>query len=36
MKAFTYERPTTVQDAAKLAAERPNASSSRAAPICST
>ncbi|WP_342107163.1 xanthine dehydrogenase family protein subunit M [Methylobacterium sp. SI9] len=25
MKAFTYERPTTVQDAAKLAAERPNA-----------
>lgn len=25
MKAFTYERPATVQDAAKLAAERPNA-----------
>jgi xanthine dehydrogenase YagS FAD-binding subunit len=25
MKAFTYERPTTVQDAARLAAERPNA-----------
>jgi xanthine dehydrogenase YagS FAD-binding subunit len=26
MKAFTYERPATVQDAAKLVAERPNAS----------
>ncbi|WP_457104477.1 FAD binding domain-containing protein [Methylobacterium sp. P5_C11] len=25
MKAFTYERPATVQEAAKLAAERPNA-----------
>jgi len=25
MKAFAYERPATVQDAAKLAAERPNA-----------
>ena len=25
MKAFTYERPATVQDAARLAAERPNA-----------
>ena len=25
MKAFTYERPSTVQDAARLAAERPNA-----------
>jgi xanthine dehydrogenase YagS FAD-binding subunit len=25
MKAFTYERPATIQDAAKLAAERPNA-----------
>ncbi len=25
MKAFTYERPATVQDAAKLVAERPNA-----------
>ena len=25
MKAFTYERPSTVRDAARLAAERPNA-----------
>ncbi|MFG5119751.1 FAD binding domain-containing protein [Methylorubrum sp. POS3] len=25
MKAFAYERPTTVQDAARLASERPNA-----------
>ena len=25
MKAFTYERPATVRDAARLAAERPNA-----------
>ncbi len=25
MKAFTYERPSTVQDAARLATERPNA-----------
>ena len=25
MKAFTYERPATIQDAARLAAERPNA-----------
>ena len=25
MKAFAYERPATVQDAARLAAERPDA-----------
>ncbi len=36
MKAFTYERPATVQEAAKIVAERPNANSSPAAPTSST